>query len=98
MSAYTAVAEKAGDQLISLIGKAQDVTTAAVRSAVSVVAKLPQPPAVPGADTLPKPVEIAEANLAFTKKLLAQQGRFVDQLLGVTQPAKAAKTAPRASK
>jgi hypothetical protein len=88
MSSYVKLATEAGDKYLAALGEFQDnflktVTAGAerVKAATSATA------AAPGFEfQIPTPAELAEANFAFTQKLLKQQKSFVEKLIATTTP------------
>ncbi len=71
-------------QTLELLRSQQEAYLAAVkawREAMAAgAAQAPVWPKLPNAELVPTPTEVAEASYAFAAKLLADQGRFMEEL------------------
>ena len=85
MSNFVKLATDAGDQyLAALTNNQEQFLTFAKAFTASTPTATPPVAAGPVADFLPTPLEIVEANFAFTTKLLKQQKEFSDKLFAAT--------------
>jgi len=90
MSEYVKLASSAGDVYLAALAEFQEnilKSMTALSDATPTGLKIPVPSSV--AD-FPTPLEVAEANFAFTEKLLKQQKSFAEKFLATTTPAASA--------
>ena len=74
-------------KLVALVAKATDPVTEGVTKAVDFIdAKITNVPAVPFADKLPTPQEVADSQFDFAKKLLETNKSVVDAVLVAVAP------------
>jgi hypothetical protein len=86
MSEYVKLASGASDLYLAALAEFQDnilKSMTALSDATPTGSKIPVPPSL--AD-FPTPLEVAEANFAFTEKLLKQQKSFAEKFLATTTP------------
>ena len=87
MSEYVKLATGAGDVYLAALAEYQETilkSMTAFAEAAPTGARVPVPPF---AADFPTPLEVAEANFAFTEKLLKQQKTFAEKFLATTTPA-----------
>jgi hypothetical protein len=83
----TEFAQTAQEQILRSIKQTQSVVVEAVRTWATAVEKtLPDAPALPFADKLPSPAEIARTNFEFAEQLLKAQHEFVQNVLSAAAP------------
>lgn len=86
MTDYVAEANKATEQYLATLAKAQEEYVKAVEAFVKQVPALPKPAVeLPTAD-LPTAGDISSATFDFAEKVLAQQRATTDKLLAVLAP------------
>ncbi|HEY5990680.1 MAG TPA: hypothetical protein VIV12_30445 [Streptosporangiaceae bacterium] len=77
--------EEVQAQILATVRKSQDAVVAAVQNWTEAVQRLvPQTPAYPLAETLPKPAELVDSAFDFAEQLLAAQREFAHSILGIT--------------
>lgn len=82
MSTASELVQTVQDQVLATVKAGQEIVVDAVRSVAGTVEQvLPDLPAVPYVDQLPKPAEVADAAFGFAEKLLSSQREFVAELL-----------------
>jgi|GEM_PF-5391217 len=87
MTDYIAEANKATEQYLSTLAKAQDDFVTAVETFVKQIPALPQPAvATPNLD-LPSAGDVTAVSFDFAEKVLAQQRATTDKLIAVLTPA-----------
>jgi hypothetical protein len=87
MSEYVKLASGAGDLYLAALAEFQETvlkSMTAFSDATPTGLKVPVPAF---AADFPTPLEVAEANFAFTEKLLRQQKTFAEKFLAATTPA-----------
>ena len=75
------------DEFLSTIRKSQETVIDAIKSWVESVQSItPKIPAVqvPGAEKLPKPLDVVESAYDFAEQLLASQRKFAEEVLKAT--------------
>ena len=84
MSSYVKLATEAGDKYLAALSDFQDTFLKSVTDGAERV-KAATAAATPAFEfPMPTPAELAEANFAFTQKLLKQQKSFVEKLIAKT--------------
>ena len=93
---YTQAAQ---EQTLKAIRQSQQGVVEAVRTWATAVEKaMPETPAVPFADKLPKPEQILKTSFEFAEQLLKAQREFAENLLAAATPALKKKDQAPASK
>jgi hypothetical protein len=80
MSNYSKLAAEAGDKYLTALAESQEQILKSLSGLSSWVPAVPAIPTPAGVAELPTPKEIAEANFAFSAKLLKQQKAFAEKL------------------
>lgn len=87
MTDYVAEANKASEQYLTTLAKAQDDFVAAIENFVKQIPAAPAAPvAVPAID-LPSATDVTAFSFDFAEKLLANQRTHADKLIAVLTPA-----------
>ena len=86
MSEYVKLASGAGDLYLAALAEFQETVLKSMTALSDATPTGPKTPVPPFAD-FPTPLEVAEANFAFTEKLLKQQKSFAEKFLATTTPA-----------
>ena len=84
MSEYVKLATGFGDMYLTALADAQE---SVLKSISAFADAMPRTPVPPFAADFPTPLEVAEANFAFTEKLLKQQKTFAEKFFATTTPA-----------
>ena len=87
MTDYIAEANKAGEQYLSTLAKAQDDFVAAVEAFVKQIPALPKPAVATPALDLPSAGDVTAVSFDFAEKVLAQQRATTDKLVAALTPA-----------
>jgi hypothetical protein len=87
MTDYIAEANKAGEQYLTTLAKAQDDFVAAVEAFVKQIPALPQPAVATPTLDLPSAGDVTAVSFDFAEKVLAQQRATTDKLVAVLTPA-----------
>ena len=87
MTDYIAEANKAGEQYLTTLAKAQDDFVAAVEAFVKQIPALPQPAVATPTLDLPSAGDVTAVSFDFAEKILAQQRATTDKLIAVLTPA-----------
>ncbi len=87
MTDYIAEANKAGEQYLTTLAKAQDDFVAAVEAFVKQIPALPKPAVATPALDLPSAGDVTAFSFDFAEKLLANQRTHADKLIAVLTPA-----------
>lgn len=87
MPTYTELADRAAEQAVSAIKRAQELTLQAVTPVAKRVEPIaPKATRLPFADRLPTPAEVIEANFAVARKVLSAQRAYALELAKVISP------------
>lgn len=87
MTDYIAEANKAAEQYLTTLAKAQDDYVAAVESFVKQIPALPKPAVATPVIDLPSAGDVTAVSFDFAEKVLAQQRATTDKLIAVLTPA-----------
>ena len=87
MSEYVKLASGAGDLYLAALAEFQENVLKSMTALSDATPTGPKTPVPPFAADFPTPLEVAEANFAFTEKLLKQQKSFAEKFLATTTPA-----------
>ena len=87
MSEYVKLASGAGDLYLAALAEFQETILKSLTAFSDATPTGPRVPVPPFAADFPTPLEVAEANFAFTEKLLKQQKTFAEKFLATTAPA-----------
>jgi len=87
MTDYVAEANKATEQYLATLAKAQEEYVKAVETFVKQVPALPKPAVELPAVDLPSAGDITAATFDFAEKVLAQQRATTDKLIAALTPA-----------
>jgi hypothetical protein len=87
MSEYVKLATGAGDVYLAALAEFQETVLKSMAALSDATLTGPKMPVAPFAADFPTPLEVAEANFAFTEKLLKQQKSFAEKFLATTTPA-----------
>ncbi len=83
----TDYAQTAQDQALKTVRQGQEAIIEAVRAWANAVEKaIPDAPAIPFADELPKPQEIVKTSFEFAEQLLKAQREFAESVLDAASP------------
>ena len=83
MTEYVKLATAAGDQYLAVLSEIQDNFLKSTNEFVSALPPVPAAYTLPVASGVPTPREVADANFAFSEKLLKQQKAFTDKFLAI---------------
>jgi hypothetical protein len=87
MTDYVAEANKAAEQYLTALAKAQDDYVAAVETFVKQIPALPKPAVATPAIDLPSAGDVTAVSFDFAEKILAQQRTTTDKLIAALTPA-----------
>ena len=87
MTDYVAEANKATEQYLTMLAKAQGDFVAAVEAFVKQIPALPQPAVATPAVDLPSAGDVTAASFDFAEKVLAQQRVTTGKLIAILTPA-----------
>jgi hypothetical protein len=80
-------AQTAQEQTLKTVKQGQQVIVEAIRAWANAVEKaIPETPAIPYSDELPKPQEIIETSFGFAQQLLKAQKEFAESVLDAASP------------
>lgn len=87
MTGYRDAATRAGDQVLSTIGAAQDALVATVASVTErLAASLPQLPALPFASAIPSPAALVDQSFGAAARVLDAQKAYALDLAHALEP------------
>ncbi len=87
MPTATDYTQTAQEQTLKTVKQGQQVIVEAIRAWASAVEKaIPEPPAIPYSDELPKPREIIKTSFGFAEQLLKAQKEFAESVLDAASP------------
>lgn len=85
--AYTAVAEKAADRVLTGVKQAQDMTVSAVSTVTGLVGGiLPELPAIPFAARLPQPEALVKTGFGIAENVLKTNKQYALGLVQALEP------------
>ena len=80
-------AQTAQEQTLKTVKQGQQVIVEAIRAWANAVEKaIPETPAIPYSDELPKPQEIIKTSFGFAEQLLKAQKEFAESVLDAASP------------
>lgn len=83
----TDYAQTAQEQTLKTVRQGQQVIVEAIRAWASAVEKaIPETPAIPYSDELPKPQDIIKTSFTFAEQLLKAQKEFAESVLDAASP------------
>jgi hypothetical protein len=87
MPTATDYATTAQEQTLKTVKQGQQVIVEAIRAWANAVEKaIPEAPAIPYSDELPKPQEIIKTSFAYAEQLLKSQKEFAESVLDAASP------------
>lgn len=87
MTSYIDTAAKAGDQVLSLVGEAQDAVVTTVATVSERVGGLiPELPTLPLTSVLPTPKELVDQGFSFAGRVLEAQKSYALGLVKAIEP------------